>query len=125
MQVPLPCSSDYSMPSDHTIIAGAFVAGLLILSWRLPALLLAVLLAFSRVYVGVHYPADTILGLLAGAIIGVAIVLGLRRPATPLARRLTETPLRILVTAPRRNRRGRVRARRGHRTGPTLRRACP
>ncbi|MGH3535539.1 MAG: phosphatase PAP2 family protein [Pseudonocardiaceae bacterium] len=101
VEVLLPCSADYSMPSDHTIIAGAFVAGLLILSWRLglPALLVALLLAFSRVYVGVHYPADTVLGLLAGAVIGAVIVLAGRRGATSLAQRLTHTPLRILITA--------------------------
>lgn len=101
VEVLLPCSNDYSMPSDHTVIAGAFVIGLLILSWRLglPALLVAVLLAFSRVYVGVHYPADTMVGLLLGAVIGAVIVVGGRRGATRLAQRLTRTPLRALITA--------------------------
>jgi membrane-associated phospholipid phosphatase len=101
VQVLLPCSTDYSMPSDHTVIAGAFVTGLLILSWRLglPALVLALLVTFGRVYVGVHYPADTVVGLLLGALIGVVIVLGGRRGATTLAQRLTRTPLRPLITA--------------------------
>ncbi|MDQ2790225.1 MAG: UDP-diphosphatase [Pseudonocardiales bacterium] len=101
VEVLLPCSNDYSMPSDHTVIGGAFVIGLLILSWRLgrPAVLLALLLAFSRVYVGVHYPADTVVGLLLGAVIGAVVVLGGRRGATTLAQRLTRTRLRALVTA--------------------------
>lgn len=86
VQVLLPCTSDYSMPSDHCIMAGAFAAGLWILNRRLgvPALLLALLLAFSRVYAGMHYPSDVTVGLLVGAGIGSAIVLGLGRPLARL-----------------------------------------
>lgn len=89
-QVLLPCTSDYSMPSDHCIMAGAFAAGLWILDRRLrvPALLLALLLAFSRVYAGMHYPSDVAVGLLVGSLIGSAIVLGLHRPLTRILRSL-------------------------------------
>ncbi|MGH3492216.1 MAG: phosphatase PAP2 family protein [Sciscionella sp.] len=100
VEVLLPCSHDYSMPSDHCIIAGAFVAGLWILNRRfgIVAGLLALLLAFGRVYVGVHYPSDTVVGLLAGALIGIVIVLALRTPAATLAARLIRSPLRPLIT---------------------------
>lgn len=101
VQVLLSCNRDYSMPSDHCIIAGAFVVGLLILNRRLGliAAVLALLLAFGRVYVGVHYPADTVVGLLAGAVIGTVVVLALRRPTAALTDRLTRTPLRPLIVA--------------------------
>ncbi|MGH3627791.1 MAG: phosphatase PAP2 family protein, partial [Sciscionella sp.] len=100
VEVLLACSKDYSMPSDHCIIAGAFVAGLFILHRKsgAVALVLALLLAFGRVYAGVHYPSDTVAGLLAGALIGSVIVLALRRPTTALTVRLALGPLRPLIT---------------------------
>lgn len=62
-----------SFPSSHATTA---LAGAVLLSWFWPRsrrgfLLLAIAIAFSRVYVGVHYPADV----LAGAAIGTAIAL--------------------------------------------------
>jgi undecaprenyl-diphosphatase len=102
-QLLLPCSADYSMPSDHAVVAGALVAGLWILERRLGVVagVLALLLAFSRVYVGVHYPSDVVVGLLAGAAVAVVVVLALRGPATVLAARLLGTSLRPLVVARR------------------------
>jgi undecaprenyl-diphosphatase len=101
VEVLLTCNQDYSMPSDHCIIAGAFAAGLWMLHRKTGAVatVLALLLAFGRVYTGVHYPTDTIAGLLAGAAIAVIIVLGLRRPATTLANRLIRSPVHALITA--------------------------
>ncbi|MGH3446640.1 MAG: phosphatase PAP2 family protein [Nocardioidaceae bacterium] len=101
VEVLLPCSNDYSMPSDHTVIAGAFVAGLLVVSWRLgaAALALALLLAFARVYVGVHYPSDTLAGLLLGGLVSATMVLSLGQPTEALVRRLAQTHLRRLVTS--------------------------
>jgi membrane-associated phospholipid phosphatase len=100
-EVLLSCNGDYSMPSDHCIIAGAFVAGLLVLHRRLGsvAAVLAVLLAFGRVYVGVHYPADAVVGLLAGAGVCLLLLLALRRPVEALTHILAGTPLRALVVS--------------------------
>jgi membrane-associated phospholipid phosphatase len=95
----LGCASDYSFPSDHAVIAGALAMGLLIYSRRLGAVawLVALFLAFARVYAGVHYPGDVIVGLVLGSVIAVAIWVLLRRPAMALALRLTRTPLRPLL----------------------------
>lgn len=67
------CGTSYSLPSNH---AGNIFAAMVFLSLRYkrywPAFLtVAVLVAYSRVYDGVHYPADV----LAGAALGTGIAL--------------------------------------------------
>lgn len=101
VKVILGCASDYSFPSDHAVIAGALAMGLLLYSRRLGALglLLALFLAFARVYAGVHYPGDVIVGLLLGAAVTLVVWLVLRRPAMAAAIRLSRTPLRPLLAA--------------------------
>ena len=46
----------------------AMAAGLFLVSWRLGAVasVFAVLMAFARVYVGVHFPQDVMAGLAVG-----------------------------------------------------------
>ncbi len=69
----------FSFPSGHATLAAAFYGFLIYLVWRLmPAgflrnvvvtalALLIVLIAFSRLYLGVHYLSDVIGGLVLGA----------------------------------------------------------
>ena len=69
---------DYSFPSGHTIASFEAATVLLINSklMGIPAMILAVLIAFSRMYLYVHYPSDVIFSVFAGilfAIIGNAL----------------------------------------------------
>ncbi|WP_064743854.1 phosphatase PAP2 family protein [Actinomadura oligospora] len=85
-----PAPGDWSFPSNHATIAAGAAAGLLV-AWRALApwvLSLAVLEAFSRVFVGVHYPHDVAVGLLVGLAVATAVSLLAARLVTPLVDRL-------------------------------------
>ena len=59
---------DFSFPSGHTI-ACFEAAGVIALNnkkWGIPALILASLIAFSRLYLYVHYPTDVLVSVLLG-----------------------------------------------------------
>ena len=79
-------SHDPSFPSDHATGAFALAFALWLYDRSIGAVLMALagLLAFSRVYVGTHYPGDVV----AGALIGSAVAAALYVMAPP--RRLIE-----------------------------------
>lgn len=64
---------DYSFPSGHTIASFEAATVLLLYrrKWGIPALILSVLIAFSRLYLYVHYPTDVICSVILGVLIGI------------------------------------------------------
>jgi len=65
--------SDFSFPSGHTIASFEACTVLMLGDKRLgiPATLLAILIAFSRLYLYVHYPTDVIFSIFAGILFGI------------------------------------------------------
>lgn len=68
--------SDYSFPSGHT--ASSFVVAVVLYlelpkKYGIPALILAVCISISRLYLGVHYPTDVLAGAVTGSLIAVAV----------------------------------------------------
>jgi membrane-associated phospholipid phosphatase len=72
-----------SFPSGHAMSAFATATAVAVLAPRLraPVLALATVIAFSRVYLGVHFWLDILVGAALGAAIGVAVATALRRAA--------------------------------------------
>ena len=66
--------------------------------WGIAALIATVLMGFSRVYVGAHYPHDVIVGAVVGVVVGFLTAHVSRRFAPPLIARLTAGVLRPVLT---------------------------
>ena len=94
-------STDYSFPSDHAVMAGAVAVGVLLagrtLGWV--AVVLAFLMAVTRVYVGAHFPLDVAAGLAFGALVALVSYLAVRPLLSRLLTALAQSPARPLLTA--------------------------
>jgi len=67
--------SDYSFPSGHTGACFAVASVLFLCCPKkigIPAIIVAALIAFSRLYVGVHFPTDVLAGMVIGILTGLA-----------------------------------------------------
>lgn len=72
LQIIIPTPSEFSFPSGHTsssFAAAAVFYRHLPKKLGIPSVILACLIGFSRLYVGVHYPTDV----LAGAVMGILL----------------------------------------------------
>lgn len=70
--VSCPGTSDYSFPSNHAVLVGAAAVAVCLVAGRLLATIAvinALVIAASRVYIGVHYPHDVAVGLVLGALV--------------------------------------------------------
>ena len=65
--------TDFSFPSGHTIAAFEFATAFAIRkkNWAVPVYVLAFLIAFSRLYLYMHYPTDVLVSIVFGAIFGL------------------------------------------------------
>ena len=71
-----PEHDDWSLPSNHSAIAAAFAVALAAQWRKITSLvvLLALLEGFSRVFIGVHYPHDVLLGFFVGGMVAAVVV---------------------------------------------------
>lgn len=72
LQIIIPTPSEFSFPSGHTsssFAAAAVFYRHLPKKLGIPSVILAGLIGFSRLYVGVHYPTDVIAGVLMGILL--------------------------------------------------------
>ncbi len=77
--------SGFSFPSGHSCASFAASTVLLAVSkeWGFPALALAVLIAFSRIFLFVHWPTDVLAGSLLGVLCGILACLIARKLERP------------------------------------------
>ena len=85
--------SDFSFPSGHTQASFAAAVSIFLYNrkWGAAAIVLAVLIGFSRLYLGVHFPTDV----LAGAILGTVFAFCAR----PVARYALKKLPRLLPSS--------------------------
>ena len=72
----IEAQSDYSFPSGHT--SASFAVGVvycrtLPIGYGILAMILAVSISLSRLYVGVHYPSDVLGGALLGTLVALLV----------------------------------------------------
>jgi undecaprenyl-diphosphatase len=70
----VPCGPGQSFPSTHAVNNACLAIFLSILfpMLRIPIVIFAFLISYSRIYVGVHYPLDIFGGMIIGAVFGFA-----------------------------------------------------
>lgn len=72
---------DYSFPSGHTLASFTSAVSIFLQNkrWGIPALVLAALIAFSRLYLFVHFPTDVLGGILLGTASALTVYYVMKR----------------------------------------------
>lgn len=84
----VPCGSGKSMPSSHAAncFGQAILFGVAYAKWRWDLIVFATVVALSRIFVGVHYPGDVLVGAMVGSLIGGVVVFAyLRLPVSKVS----------------------------------------
>lgn len=82
LKILVEAPTDFSFPSGHT--ASSFAAATVLFltvpkKYGILALVLAALMGFSRLYIGVHYPTDVLAGLISGVLIALVTVTAFKK----------------------------------------------
>lgn len=74
---------DYSFPSGHSLASFEGAVSILLYhrKWGVAAVILAAFIAFSRLYLFVHFPTDVLAGILLGTLIAVLVHRWMENPA--------------------------------------------
>ena len=76
-------ATDFSVPSGHAGSSFAAATAICCMQkgsrWRWLTLALAILMGFTRLYIGIHYPTDVLAGALTGALCGAAAYIVMKR----------------------------------------------
>lgn len=100
----VPIDADSSFPSGHALvvsIGASFVLARFSRRWLSSLLTVeAVVVCFSRVYVGAHYPSDVVAGAALGAFIAFLSILVIERHLSRVADRLVDLLVRLFREGP-------------------------
>ena len=76
MELLVKAPADYSFPSGHTMVS--VIAAVILFRYDkragIPALILAAAVAFSRLYLYVHFPSDVLAGAILGILTAFAVI---------------------------------------------------
>ncbi len=103
-QVALIDESGYGIPSGHTQFATVlyfFLAAWLKRGWVwILAILIVILMGLSRIYLGVHFVHDVVIGFLVGIVILLAYFVWKQRYATGIAKRILGQRMLFVMAVP-------------------------
>jgi undecaprenyl-diphosphatase len=70
------CTRSFSFPSSHAtnMFTGSVILSFIYQKFRIAFLIIAAMVAYSRIYVGVHYPLDVLGGMLLGIICAGGVI---------------------------------------------------